>query len=276
MSNPALQQLQSELHVSASQIFTYLSCSLKYMFQYVQKSKPQHLSIALPFGKAIHSSIERYYRSIMETGEPASLEVMTELFSESISLDIDSPDIPVLYKKEAPDPESIMEMGKQLLSVFHDNVDLTGMEIIGAEIPLSATFYTEQGEPTDFKLVGILDLLLRDKGSGELLVVDNKTAKNTMADSTADESLQMSAYSYLLAASGYVFPRAEVMCRFDVLRKLKKPKMEYSYTVRTADHRKRFVQIASAVLRGIENRIFVPQQSWMCSDCQHKDACNSW
>ena len=69
MPNQALQQLQSELHISASQIFTYLGCSLKYMFQYVQKSKPQHLSIALPFGKAVHQAIEKYYQSVMQAWE---------------------------------------------------------------------------------------------------------------------------------------------------------------------------------------------------------------
>ncbi len=276
MPNLALQQLQSELHISASQMFTYLGCSLKYMFSYVQKCTPQHLSIALPFGKAIHQALEKYYQSIMDTGEGASVEDMKELFNESVSLALDNSAMPILFKKEAPDKNSVIDMGHQLLQVFHDEVDLTGYEVVGTEIPLAATLYSETGDDNDIKLVGILDLLLKDKASGELMVVDNKTAKNKMANSTADESLQMSAYSYLLASNGYVFPRAEVICRFDVLRKLKKPKMEYNYTIRTADHRKRFVQIASAVLRGIENRIFMPQQSWMCSDCQFKEACNSW
>jgi len=276
MSNPALQLLQSELHISASQIFTYLGCSLKYMFQYVQKSKPQHLSVALPFGKAVHQAIEKYYQSVMDTGKGSSVEIMQELFTESVSLAIDDASTPILFKKEAPDKDSIIEMGRRLLQVFHGNVDLTGYEVVGTEIPLSATLYTDQGEDTDIKLVGILDLLLKDKANGELLVVDNKTSKNAMAQSATDENLQMSAYSYLLAANRYVFPRAEVKCRFDVLRKLKKPKMEYSYTVRTADHRKRFAKIASAVLAGIENRIFSPQQSWLCADCQFKEECNSW
>jgi putative RecB family exonuclease len=276
MSNPALQQLQSELHISASQIFTYLGCSLKYMFQYVLKSKPQHMSIALPFGRAVHQAIERYYKSVMDTGEGAPVELMQELFTESVSLAINDASMPILYKKEAPDKDSIIDMGHQLLQVFHDEVDLTGYEVVGTEIPLSATLYNDQGEGTDFKLVGILDLLLKDKANSELMVVDNKTAKNAMAQSATDENLQMSAYSYLLASNGYVFPRAEVMCRFDVLRKLKKPKMEYSYTIRTANHRKRFAKIASAVLTGIENRIFIPQQSWMCFDCQFKEECNNW
>jgi len=276
MANPVLQQLQTELHISASQISLYLGCSLKYMFQYVLKSKPQHISIALPFGRAIHQAIERYYQSIMDTGEGAPVEIMQELFTESVSLAIADSAIPILYKQEAPDKDSIIAIGQQLLQVFHENVDLNGYEVVGTEIPLSATLYTEHGEDTGIKLVGILDLLLKDKASGELMVVDNKTAKNAMAQSATVEDLQMSAYSYLLAANGYVFPRAEVKCRFDVLRKLKKPKLEHSYTVHTADHRKRFSKIASAVLAGIENRIFIPQQSWLCSDCQFKEECSNW
>jgi putative RecB family exonuclease len=276
MSNPALQQLQSELHISASQIFTYLGCSLKYMFQYVLKSKPQHMSIALPFGRAVHQAIERYYKSVMDTGEGAPVELMQELFTESVSLAINDASMPILYKKEAPDKDSIIDMGHQLLQVFHDEVDLTGYEVVGTEIPLSATLYNDQGEGTDFKLVGILDLLLKDKANSELMVVDNKTAKQAKSQDTVDSDLQLTAYSYLLAANGYVFPQSEVMCRFDVLRKLKKPKMEYSYTIRTANHRKRFAKIASAVLKGIENRIFIPQQSWMCFNCQFKEECNNW
>ena len=276
MPNLALQQLQSELHISASQMFTYLGCSLKYMFHYVQKKQPQHLSVALPFGKAIHQAIEKYYLSVMATGEGASVEDMKELFTESVSLAIDDGSTPILFKKEAPDKDSIIEMGHQLLQVFHAEVDLTGYEVVGAEIPLSSTLYTENGEATDFKLVGILDLLLRDKGSGELLVVDNKTAKLKRTQESSDDDLQMSAYSYLLASTGYIFPRAELKCRFDVLRKLKTPKLEYSYTYRTTEHRKRFAKIASAVLAGIENRIFIPQQSWMCFDCQFKEECNNW
>jgi len=234
------------------------------------------MSIALPFGRAVHQAIERYYQSVMDLGEGVPVEIMQELFAESVSLAIDNASTPILYKKEAPDKDSIIDMGHQLLQVFHDEVDLTGYEIVGTEIPLRATLYNENGEDTDFKLVGILDLLLRDKANGELMVVDNKTAKQAKPQDTVDSDLQLTAYSYLLAANGYVFPRSEVMCRFDVLRKLKKPKMEYSYTIRTANHRKRFAKIASAVLTGIENRIFIPQQSWMCFDCQFKEECNNW
>jgi putative RecB family exonuclease len=73
-----------------------------------------------------------------------------------------------------------------------------------------------------------------------------------------------------------VFPTAPVHCRMDVLRKLKKPKVDYHETVRTAEDRKRFAKIANAVLVGIENRVFIPNKSWFCTDCQFIDACEAW
>jgi hypothetical protein len=35
MINPAKNDIMSQLHISFSQIFTYMSCSLKYRFRYV-------------------------------------------------------------------------------------------------------------------------------------------------------------------------------------------------------------------------------------------------
>ena len=63
---------------------------------------------------------------------------------------------------------------------------------------------------------------------------------------------------------------------FDVLRKLKTPKFEQVHTVRTAQDRKRFARIASAVLNGIDAGIYRPQPNWMCADCGHADACRAW
>jgi hypothetical protein len=86
----------------------------------------------------------------------------------------------------------------------------------------------------------------------------------------------MTAYSYLLAANKFIFPTAPVKCRFDVLRKLKKPKLEQVETFRTAQHRIRFARIAHAVLAGIDAQIYMPQPSWMCADCAYSDACKSF
>ena len=99
-------------------------------------------------------------------------------------------------------------------------------------------------------MAGILDVVFRD-GNGEILVVDNKTASKPMAQSTADDNGQMTAYAYLLAANKYVFPTAPVKCRFDRVAKTENtPKLEHVQTYGQQQTRKRFAKIANAVLGG--------------------------
>jgi putative RecB family exonuclease len=271
----ALKEFQSTLHISYSQIFTYLACSLKYKFQYVEQRPHERVSIALMFGSAIHSAIERFYRSLKENGVPDPLWQIQDLFADSLNADLGNRDIPILYKKETPNRESTIQMGKGLLKAFYENIDLTGFEIAGIELPLTARLFNENGEPMDMTVTGIIDLLLRD-AQGNVIAVDNKTAKQPYAQTTVDEDLQLTSYAYLLASNKFVFPTADVYCRFDVMRKLKTPKFEQHYTIRTAAQRRKFAKVTNAILAGIDARVFIPNKSWMCGDCQFVKACEAW
>ncbi len=273
--NPALQELTTDLHISFSQIFNYLNCSLKYKFQYVENRRFERISSNLFLGSALHTCIERYYRSIKDKGTVDSLKYLEELLEDCISLEIDHSDIPIIYKREAPDRQGVIDMGKSLLKTFHENVDLNGHEIVDVELPLSSTLHTTEGESTDIKLIGIIDLLLMDD-AGELLVVDNKTAAKSKNQQDVDDDLQFSAYAYLCASNRLTFPTSPIKCRLDVLKKTKTTVLEHYHTLRTADHRKRFAKIANAVLQGIESKVFIPCKSWLCSDCGFIDICAAW
>jgi len=273
--NQALQLLKEGLHISYSQIFTYLACSLKYKFQYVENRSYERISVNLPFGGAMHIVVERYYRTLKEKNTTEPLKVLEELFEDCISLELDHTDIPVIYKKEAPDRKSVIQLGKVMLKAFYECVDLTNYEVVDVEVPLSARLYTDEATARDFQLIGIIDLLLMDE-KRELIVVDNKTAVKPKNQRDVDNDLQFSAYSYLLASNRFTFPKSAIKCRMDVLRKLKTPKLEHYHTTRTAEQRKRFAKIANAVLAGIDNRIFIPNKSWLCSDCQFISACKAW
>ena len=270
-----LQLLTEELFISYSQIFTYLACSLKYKFQYVENRPYERISINLPFGSAVHISLARFYSGLKDKNTLEPISVLEELFEDSLSLDLDHTDIPVIYKKEASDRKSVIQLGKSMLKAFYEAVDLSNFEIVDVEVPLSARLYTSESETTDFMLIGIIDLLLMDENR-ELIVVDSKTAVKPKRQDDVDNDLQFSAYSYLLASNKFTFPTADIKCRMDVLRKLKQPKLEHYHTTRTAEQRKRFAKIANAVLAGIENKIFIPNKSWLCSDCQFINACEAW
>ena len=110
--SPALQELTEDLHVSHSQIFTYLACSLKYRFHYLEQRPFERISINLPFGSAIHKSIERYYRSVKDTNSVEPLSHLQDLFEEAITSSIDNAKIPIIYKKEMPDHQKVIDMGR--------------------------------------------------------------------------------------------------------------------------------------------------------------------
>ncbi len=126
----ALQEFANELHISHSQLFTYLNCSLKYRFQYVEHRPPERISIALPFGSAIHSAIEMYYRSLKNSGHAEPLEAIIGRFEDCLGLELDYTDVPVIFKKDMPDRVGAMAMGKAILKSFYESVDLSGQEIV--------------------------------------------------------------------------------------------------------------------------------------------------
>ncbi len=271
----AIQNLRNQLHISHSQLFTYLNCSLKYWFAYVQKLPGAHSSVVLHFGKAIHTCLEAFYLALKETGAKLPLSELESIFERSFYHSMEHVDVPILFKKDIPDLPSGIGMGKNMLQVFHEEVNLDGHTIEAVELPLSAQLYDQNSQPLDIQLIGIIDLLLHD-GKGNLVVVDHKTSKLAKSQSAVDFDLQTTAYSYLLASNRYVFPLAEVQARFDVLRKLKTPKFEHYYTRRGPDSRKRFARLSATVLSGIENRVFLPCRGWLCADCEHGVACRNW
>jgi putative RecB family exonuclease len=276
MQNSSLSQVVgNELYISNSQINTYLNCSLRYKFQYVENLPPERVSIALIFGSSIHAAAELHNRTLKNQGRIEPIKALWERFEDCLNLELDNTDVPVIYKRDMPDRAAAVEMGKALVETFHQNIDYTGYEIIDVELPLMAQLYDIHRQPVDHKLFGILDLVLRDT-NGEILVIDLKTAAKSMSQSTANSDSQMTCYSTLLASKKYVFPAAPVRCRFDILRKLKKPKLEQVYTTRSAEDRKRFCKIAVLVLEAVAAGIFPPRTSWMCADCSYQNACRDW
>lgn len=268
------QEFSQELYISYSQVFTYMNCSLKYKFQYLENKPYERVSIAPIFGSAIHGAIERHYRAL-KNNHIIPLDELVEEFRIQLELNLEQQTVPVIYKKDLKDMETAFAMGEAMLGLIHENDVNSDLVVVDVEVPLTATLYREDGEPTDYKLAGVIDVIFKDQ-QDNLIVVDNKTAARAMTQNTADENHQMTSYAYLLAANKLVFPTATVTCRFDVFRKLKTPKLEHVYTSRTADDRRRFARIANGVLDAIDAGIFIPQSSWLCADCGYQDACGKW
>ena len=268
-----LEDWKVELHISHSQISSYLNCSLKYYFSYVEGRLPEQRPAPLAFGSAIHAAIGRYYKSLKQAGKPEPLSLLEDVFRDYWAFESEDSGIPMVYK-DGSNRESMLQDGIRLVKTFYEGVKL--INVVAVEEPLSAPLYDEQGNQTDLRLIGIVDCIQRDE-QGTLIIIDHKTANRAYTQDKVEQDMQMTAYSYLVCANKLVPPKAETFHRFDVLVKNKKePRLELCPTKRTAAQRKRLAKVINRVLKGIEAGVFFPSPSWMCSDCQYAKTCLNW
>jgi putative RecB family exonuclease len=268
---------RNHLHISHSQIWTYLNCSLRYWFQYVKGIPKERASIALIFGGAAHKALERYYLDIMRDNGPTDLATLQDIFTDSIIQGTENTESPILYKKDTPDKDQAIAQGNLMLEkVYPDLAFGPGLVVAGVEMPLAAPVKDPDGNDMDMVLTGILDLVLMDTNTMTPIVVDFKTAKLAKSRAAADEDIQLSMYAYLMDRAGYADLSKPLPCRFQVLRKLKTPKLETVTTFRTQAHMPRLEKLMHAVLTGIEHQVFIPCKSWLCADCAYADACRDW
>ncbi|NLC70483.1 MAG: PD-(D/E)XK nuclease family protein [Desulfuromonadaceae bacterium] len=250
---------------------TYLGCSLRYLFHYVQGLPPEHISSSLILGSAVHQALARYYLALKDLGKPPEREVLLQSFRSDLMARIDREQKPIHYKSDCPDGDGLLAQGTGLLNAFLEDPGFSGMEVVAVELPLS----TPLTVGNDIALVGVIDLLLKDT-LGHLVAIDHKTAKNAFTQEAADQDLQFSAYALLLSDNGYLKPGQPLTCGFNLLRKLKSPKVERRLTMRTPADQERFSRLAQAVLFAIEREVFLPCQGWQCGDCPYAGACADW
>lgn len=234
---------------------------------------PEHRPAAMLFGSAIHAAIARYYKGVQKKGKPEPLALHQDLFHDYWNWETEDTGIPIAYKG-GQNKNSMLTEGQLIVKTFYENVD--PMEVVAVEEPLSAPLYDEDGNLTDFNLIGIVDLIEKDQ-KGNVITVDHKTAARAYTEDKVTQDLQMTCYSYLACANKLVPSKSETLHRFDVLVKLKKePRLDLYHTTRTAADRKRLAKTISRVLKGIEAGVFFPNPSWMCSGCQYSQACGDW
>ena len=73
-------EFQNHLHISHTQLDTFLNCPWRYRYQYVLGAPWEHLPAALAFGRAIHAAVAHYYRHVKHFGEPLPLGVLKGCF----------------------------------------------------------------------------------------------------------------------------------------------------------------------------------------------------
>jgi putative RecB family exonuclease len=272
----ALEQVSREeaveqLHVSYSQLRTYLTCPQKYMYQYVKGVEWERKSAALIFGKAVHKAVEQFYTTLQSIGKPLSVEEMVSIFDMVLEMEYFNAETEIVFK-HGEDLARLKEQGAELVRVFH--AEVKPQKIVGVEVPFSVRIpdVINGHGFLPVRLAGILDLVEADS-DGTYLVVELKTSGQRFSSAKLEHDLQSTVYSYAMAQMRLGTTERSTLVRYDVLLKQKTAAMERYFVSRTTKDHQRLVQLLNHVLRAIELRVFYRFNGWQCGDCPFTTRC---
>ena len=179
--------------VSFSQYSKWLKCPMDWKLSYIDKLSPYDASINTIFGTGIHEALQEFLRLLYGPGgAPAADELdymalFNKTFDEEIARDLKTatPEQALLTEEErevlgvitTEEIESFRNDGKVIL----DHVTSPGIrmkhfpskqyEVVGIELPLEIPI---RGGTILYK--GYLDIVLRDKVTKKILILDFKTS----------------------------------------------------------------------------------------------------
>ena len=260
-----LEKLRQGLHVSVSQVNTYIMCAEKYRHSYVVGTPPSHRPAALGFGSAIHHALAVFYGFIKAHGKKPSQGRIQAAFSDRWEVELrDS--LPIQYKA-GEDAGKVKDMGIAMLKTFCED-GFTPDKVVAVEQPFSVTLPDpETGVILEEALVGAIDLLCEHKG--QVVIVEHKTAARKYTHDRLQHDLQPTAYQFAARELGISNPGLA----FQVLLKTRSPQVEFTTITRSKEHEEEMLSTYTQVLTAVAQGLFWKNRGWMCGDCQFKYRC---
>ncbi|MFC1835411.1 RecB family exonuclease [Thermodesulfobacteriota bacterium] len=247
-------------HLSYSQINTYMTCPLRYRFQYVEEIEPQFVSAGLAFGSAIHEAAAAFNQTHLE-GDSLRADQMLDVYRQAWqSREEDARFF------NGDDAQSLENKAQQMLTAFAQAHD-PSTTVIGVEERFQVEF---NGLPP---FVGFIDLIEQPNG-GPVCIVDLKTAARKPTDFQIHNNMQLTAYSTGAGALG--FDTRNLKLRLDELTKTKKPEMVRYETMRTERNQERFVKLVDKVWNAIQRDCWFPRENWHCAQYAYQEHCKNW
>src|SRR5262245_60367990 len=244
-------------HVSFTQLDQYLRCPLRYSFLYVDRLEADFVPAARAVGSGIHAAAAYFFRETAQ-GEPPRVEDVQGHF-EALW---DQTQAQPLRFGEKETKDSLRDLAMRMLAVLHREFD-PRTRVLAVEEPFRVPLVdVDTGEVLDRDLVGTVDLLERD-AERRLVVVDLKTAARKYSDLQAEQSLQLSVYSYAMSLSAHA-DEEDIQLRFDVLTKTRQPELCRYWTTRDRAANVRLYRLTAEVLKAIEAGVFHPIVGWQC------------
>lgn len=216
--------------VSYSQFSQWNDCPFRWFLNYAKKYRFRTPSIHLLFGTSMHEVVQTYITAIFKSVKVGEALDLIKMLSLRMAVNYK------LMKEEFPDivePVSKEEM----VEFYYDGVEILNWlkkhridyfntkthELIGIEIP------TDRELVPGLKFVGDLDIVLKEKKSDKVKIIDLKTATKTWNSykiSSDSTSMQLVIYK-IFYADRYNIPADNISIEYLILKRKLKANCEY-------------------------------------------------
>ena len=250
--------------LSPSQMNLYLTCSLKYRFQYVDKLPKRTQSANLVFGGAIHAALEWLHKD-RKAGRQPPLDEILRVFEGDWHAQLLG--ATVVFADNGDSAEAMVRKGKELLSQFYH---LFACPVQDAELHFQLPLVNPTTKAAlAVPLRGVIDLV----EAGDILD-EFKTSQKSWSATDLPDNIQLTAYAY---AFQMLFGRPPKQLRLINLVRTKSPKIEPLTTERGEADYVRLFHLGKEFLNGVTHQVFLPNRGcWMCKDCEYSRDCREW
>ena len=200
------------IHISFSELTQFRECGHKHLIEKYLKLAVSPTSIHLIFGNSIHSAIEVGVR------DKLNLEARIQHFRENFTKEMMDK---MMGTKDYNEVTNFTNQGEHILRLLSTEKILEKYELIGVEMSLYEKLFN------NFHFKGFIDLILKDKNTGRILIIDWKTSGEQWDVQKKKKNkvfmAQMRLYKYFYSRKCNV-PINEIDCKYIVLNRLKNKK----------------------------------------------------
>jgi putative RecB family exonuclease len=252
--------------LSASSVQLYLTCSLKWRFQYFDRLPRLSMSSSQAFGTSVHAALNWLHKARQGGGSPALVDVL-RVFEADWYAQTQVLGSQEIRFEDPGDVPGLLHKGRELLSQYYH---LPSGRVRASELSFTLPLvHPATGDVLDVPLRGFIDLVEEDD-----VIVEFKTAQKAPPLSDLPDNVQLTTYAYAYAT---LFGRPPKEIRKVALVRTKVAKIETQITGRAERDFAHLFHLGREVLNGIRSEVFIPNRGcWLCADCEYRQDCDEW
>lgn len=210
------------LAVSYSQLDTFLTCPRRWMYRYLQGYGKSDDTESTQLGTQVHASIEEYCKRLSEGYEWTIAEAVDLVQSNLNKRTIKFKDVDDEIVEQHKAMMEGLVTGDGELAELLNKCDVLAQEL-EFRLPIKLPFKVRDKQKNLYDEVilnGFIDLVLKDRDTGGIIVIDHKTGKSLFKPIKLRTNLQLPIYSLVIQS---VYGRLPERCcyyftRFDQLQ----------------------------------------------------------